>query len=71
MTLAPTRGATPTPPEDATETITPPIGNLFLIASSSLIYGSPVISLVPLNTTSTSSSLVTIEYTFRGLLSVD
>jgi len=50
-TFAPRSGATPKPPVDPSETITPPLGSWFWFTSTSLIILVPFEDVIPVNTT--------------------
>ena len=50
-TFAPTNGATPNPPVEPRDTITPPLGNWFWFTSVSLIIKEPLDEVIPVNTT--------------------
>ena len=50
FTLAPTKGATPKPPVEPNDTITPPLGNWFWLTSLSFIINEPLLEVIPVNT---------------------
>jgi len=51
LTLAGAKFATPNPPVDPTDTITPPLGNWFWFTSTSLTIFVPLDDVIPVNTT--------------------
>ena len=51
VTAAPTKGANPKPLVDPSDTITPPLGNWFLLMSSSDNIMSLLLSVIPVNVT--------------------
>ena len=51
FTFAPTKFATPNPPVEPSDTITPPLGNWFWFTSVSLIINVPLSDVIPVNTT--------------------
>ena len=50
-TFAPTKGATPRPPVDPSDTMTPPLGSWFWFTSVSLVIKLPLDEVIPVNTT--------------------
>ena len=51
LTFAPTNGATPSPPVEPSDTITPPLGSWFWFTSVSLIINDPLDDVIPVNIT--------------------